>query len=153
VEYTAELAVVCNYTCGFVAQPPGTRGYSHANRLVAPVVPLSQLVSAGVSKNDARRILSNGQINGVLRLPPPPGWEPAQGWKDDEFSGQLAACLFKVSSVDQQVLDARALVARLSVAGQRRLINAMIQVVSPYLFDPDDEDLQDPDMSNSWAPR
>lgn len=59
------LVVVCNYTCGFVAQPPGQTGYSHMHRLVAPVVPLWAAIKNGVSRGEARRIRDNGYLSGL----------------------------------------------------------------------------------------
>lgn len=35
--------VLLHYTCGMTAQPPGTEGYAHEHRLVAPIVGLSKL--------------------------------------------------------------------------------------------------------------
>jgi hypothetical protein len=35
------LGVVLHYTCGITAQPPGTSGYAHEFRLLAPIVSLS----------------------------------------------------------------------------------------------------------------
>jgi hypothetical protein len=57
-----------------------------------------------------------------------------------------------MSLVSQEVLDQRGRVARLSIAAQRVLIVRLAQVISPYTFDPTDPALDDPDVSDGWAP-
>lgn len=141
------LAVVCNYTCGFVAQPPGNPGYSHPFRLVAPILSLRTLRSQGMSANELRRIRDDGGVNGLMYLPLPPGVEEAE---DDEWTGHAAACLYRMTTVTQTVLDERPRVARLSEAAQRILIVRLIQVVSPALFEDPNVDQFRPDMSDSW---
>jgi hypothetical protein len=58
------LAIVLHYTCGFTAQPPGTRGYSHGHRLMAPIVSLRELRRWGMGNNELRKIRDGGTIQG-----------------------------------------------------------------------------------------
>jgi hypothetical protein len=131
------LGLVCNYTCNFVAQPPGTAGYAHPFRLVAPVVPLSVMVSRhGLAKNEARRIVESGGVAGLMYLPAPPDWKAPNGALTDpapasatsegspqdgsgEFTGAFVACLYRMASVDQGLLDQRPRIARLSQPAHR----------------------------------
>lgn len=145
----AEYALVCNYTCGFMAQPsPGTRGYSHPYRLIASVVPLETLVgNRGISPGEARRVVGSRLVNGLMWLPPPPGCTTTG---TSEFPDDWVAALYSMTAVHQDVLDGCTRVGRLSLGAQKVLITGLIQVMSPNLFDPSDPNLQEPDMSCSW---
>lgn len=63
------LAIVLHYTCGITAQPPGTPGYSHEYRLMAPIVSLRTLRSWKISNNELRKIRDGGTIQGFMYLP------------------------------------------------------------------------------------
>lgn len=98
------------------------------------------------------RRVSTGLTPSVLRLPPPAHWVPPEGWGDEEeFEGHLVACLWRMTAVEQSVLERKKRVARLSEEAQRMLIAGLIQVVSPLLPDPSDDHLPSPDMSSSWS--
>jgi hypothetical protein len=149
---TVELAIVCSYTCGFVAQPPGQEGYSHPLRLVAPVVRLSELVnSRGMQRTEARKLKDSGFLAGLLYLPRPPGFTPnAKHPADDEFTADdYAVCMYAMASVHQSVLDNAPRVARMSLEAQKLLVAGLIGEVAPNYYNPDS--LEDPDMSCSWS--
>lgn len=74
--------------------------------------------------------------------------EPAA---DEEFAGHAAVLLYRPALVTQNLLERRERVHRLSDAGQRILLAALIQCVSPNRFDPFDEGLRPPDLSDSWG--
>ncbi len=137
------LGVVCSYTCGFVAQPPGTRGYSHPYRLVAPIVTLRYAVEQGLGAGQARAVRDQGGVNGLMYLP----W-PGPDESDDEWHGQGVALLYRPNLVTQTLLDTRTRVGRLRPQALRILEARLIQTVAPSLFDPAD---LDPDTSDSWA--
>ena len=141
------VGVVCSYTCGFMAQPPGTPGYAHDIRLVAPLLPLRHLKELGMSTKELRGIRDDGGRQGFMYLPIPADSEE----EDDEWRGHGAACLYRPASVTQSLLDSRTRVAQMSEAAQRILIVRLIQTVSPNNFDPFDENLRPPDLSDSWA--
>lgn len=146
------LAVVCSYTCGFVAQPPGTKGYSHPFRLVAPVVPLSSLLGGGgMKRTEVRKLASSRFLSGLLYVPKPPGFTPKEDpAADDEFGpNQYAVLLYRMTAIEQAVLDKRPQVARMTERAQRQLIAGLINVVGPSLYNPGDID-PPPDMSDSW---
>jgi len=63
------LAVVLHYTCGITAQPPGTAGYSHEHRLMAPIVALRELRRWGMGNNELRKIRDGRTIQGFMYLP------------------------------------------------------------------------------------
>jgi hypothetical protein len=137
-------AIVCSYTCGFVAQPPGTHGYSHPYRLVAPIVPLRHAIERGLPENQARAIRDNGGVTGMMYLP----W-PEDDDVDDEWRHQAVALLYRPNLVTQSLLDNRERLGRLSLDALRILEVRLIQVVAPPLYDPAD---MDPDRSDSWDP-
>lgn len=139
--------IVCSYTCGFLAQPPGTAGYAHPFRLVAPIRTFGDLKN-DLKPQDLENLLRRGAVSGLMYLPYPMD-DPEE---DDHLRGHAVVCLYRASLLSQDVLDQRERIARLSVAAQRILIARLIQVVSPYTFDPMDAALEDPDVSDGWAP-
>jgi hypothetical protein len=140
--------LICNYTCGFLAQPGNLRTYAHPYRLVAPVWPLRDLVhDQGLKAGDARRVVQSGGLHGLMYLPAPPG---AAVDADDEWGTALVAMLFRVTTVRQDVLETRRRIARLGESAQRILITRMIQLVGPMFPDYNDPSVQ-PDMSDGWA--
>lgn len=144
--------IVCSYTCGFMAQPPGTRGYAHPYRLVAPIVALQVLADHGVKANELRKLVDSGFLQGLLYLPRSKRVatnEPNE--VDDEWKGHAAALLYRPTLVHQGLIDNRERLTRLTEPAQRILIAALIMTVSPNRFDPFDEQLQPPDLSDSWA--
>lgn len=144
------IVVVCNYTCGFIAQPPGTEGYSHSFRQVAPVVPLTSLIDkkGGMQPTEARRLKSSGFLSGLLYVPRPPGCDSVTE-DDGEFTADdYAVCLYRMTTVDQSLLDQRARIAQMTSQAQGLLISGLIALMSPNFFDPND--LESPDMSSSW---
>jgi hypothetical protein len=144
--------IVCSYTCGFTAQPPGQGGYSHPHRIVAPIMGLSTLKALGVSANELRKCKESGFIQGLMYLPQTDPLTVDELEEKKEFAGDAAALVFRPALVTQAHLDTRERVHRLSGDAQRILIAALIQVVSPNRFDPFDEGLRDPDLSDSWNP-
>ena len=66
--------LVCSYTCGFTAQPPGQRGYAHPFRLVAPIMSLTALEALGVKANELRKLKDSGFLQGLCTYPRPTGW-------------------------------------------------------------------------------
>lgn len=104
--------LVCSYTCGFVAQPPGTKGYSHPYRLVAPIIPLRLGVERGLPESQARAIRDQGGTNGLMYLP----WLEHDD-VDDEWRGQAVALLYRPNLVTQAVLDSRRRLGRLTRDG------------------------------------
>lgn len=139
--------IVCNYTCGFVAQPPGTPGYAHPFRLVAPIQPLALLSQAGMPNGQLQGLVDNGGANGFMYLPGEPF-----GFRDEDskWAGHAAACLYRLTTVGQSVLDARARIGRLSEAAHAMLCSRLMQLVSPNWFPPDEPGLRHPDRSDSW---
>jgi hypothetical protein len=144
------LVVVCNYTCGFVAQPPGTDGYSHSFRQVAPVVPLMSLIdnAQGIKLTEARRLKEAGYLAGMLYVPRPAAVPATSLTHSDIGPDDYVVCLYRMTTVTQDLLDSRDRVARMSQDAQRRIISAICAVMGPDLFDP--TDLRAPDMSSSW---
>lgn len=138
------LGVVCSYTCGFVAQPPGTQGYSHPYRLIAPIVTLRYAVERGLPIGQARAVRDGGGVNGLMYLP----W-PEADEVDDEWRGQGVVLLYRPTLVTQALLDTRRRAGRLRFEALRLLEVRLIQTIASNLYEPAD---MDPDTSDSWAP-
>lgn len=143
--------IVCSYTCGFTAQPPGQRGYSHPFRLVAPIMSLTALKALGVKANELRKLKDSGFLQGLMYLPQTDQLRLDEPVDDEEFGGDAAALLYRPALVTQALLDRRERAHRLSEPAQRVLIAALTQSVSPNRFDPFDEALRAPDLSDSWS--
>lgn len=144
--------IVCSYTCGFTAQPPGQPGYSHPFRLVAPIMGLAALKGHGVKPNELRKLKESGFLQGLMYLPQTDRLRLEEPTDDAEFAGDAAALLYRPTLVTQSLIDRRERVHRLSEPAQRILIAALIQSVSPNRFDPFDQGLRSPDQGDSWNP-
>jgi hypothetical protein len=144
------LAVVLHYTCGITAQPPGTRGYSHEYRLMAPLVSLRELRSWGIGNNELRKIRDGGAIQGFMYMPQA-GAVILDGPQDsaDEWTGHAAALLYRPATVTQSLLDHQPRTARLTADATRILDAAIIQTYTPNNFAW--ESLAEPDMSDGWT--
>lgn len=144
------LAVVLHYTCGITAQPPGTDGYSHEHRLMAPIVSLRELRRWGMGNNELRKIRDGGTIQGFMYLPQVGTVlidVPEDG--EDEWTGHAAALIYRPSSVTQTLLDHQPRVARLTADATRILNATIIQAYTPNRFSW--ESLAEPDMTDGWT--
>lgn len=144
------LGVVLHYTCGITAQPPGTAGYSHEFRLMAPIVAMRTLRSWGMGNNELRKIRDGGAIQGFIYLPqtePVLLDEPEDD--EDEWTGHAAALIYRPATVTQSLLDDQPRVARLTADATRILDAAVIQTYTPNNFDW--QSLAEPDMSDGWS--
>jgi len=144
------LGVVLHYTCGFTAQPPGTRGYSHEHRLMAPIVSLRQLRAWGIGNNELRKIRDGGTIQGFMYLPQiGPLQLDVADTDEDEWTGHAAALIYRPASVTQTLLDHQPRVARLTADATRILNATIVQTFTPNNFSW--ESLAEPDMTDGWA--
>jgi hypothetical protein len=143
------LAVVLHYTCGMTAQPPGTRGYSHEYRLMAPIVSLRTLRSWRVGNNELRKIRDGRTIQGFMYLPQTSAVIIDGPDTADEWTGHAAALLYRPAAVTQSLLDHQPRIARLTSDATRILDAAIIQTFTPNNFAW--ESLTEPDMSDGWA--
>ena len=144
------LAVVLHYTCGITAQPPGTSGYSHDYRLMAPIVGLRQLREWRMGNNELRKIRDGATIQGFMYLPQTGAVvldSPED--KDDEWTGHAAALVYRPATVTQSLLDHQPRIARLTADATRILDAAIIQAYTPNNFSW--KSLAEPDMSDGWA--
>lgn len=144
------FAVVLHYTCGITAQPPGTAGYSHEHRLMAPIVALRELRRWGMGNNELRKIRDGRTIQGFMYLPQIGAVQlDAPGDVEDEWTGHAAALIYRPASVTQALLDHQPRVARLTSDATRILEAAIIQTFTPNNFAW--ETLAEPDMTDGWA--
>jgi hypothetical protein len=144
------LAVVLHYTCGITAQPPGTAGYSHEFRLMAPIVSLRELRKWGMGNNELRKIRDGRTIQGFMYLPQtgPVALDSLED-EDDEWTGHAAALIYRPATVTQSLLDHQPRIARLTADATRILDATIIQTYTPNNFDW--ESLSAPDMSDGWT--
>lgn len=132
------------------AQPPGTRGYSHEHRLMAPIVSLRELRRWGMGNNELRKIRDGRAIQGFMYLPATGAVHlDASDDSEDEWTGHAAALIYRSASVTQALLDRQPRVARLTADATRILYAAIIQTYTPNNFAW--ETLAGPDMSDGWA--
>lgn len=144
------LGVVLHYTCAITAQPPGTRGYSHEYRLVAPIVSLRELRRWGIGNNELRKIRDGRRINGFMYLPQTgPVILDAPDVDPDEWTGHAAVLVYRPATVTQSLLDHQPRIARLTADATRILNAAIIQTYTPNDFEL--ETLAIPDMTDGWA--
>jgi hypothetical protein len=144
------LAVVLHYTCGITAQPPGTRGYSHEHRLMAPIVSLRELRVWRMGNNELRKIRDGRAIQGFMYLPQTGAIVLDPPEQDiDEWTGHAAALVYRPAAVTQALLDHQPRVARLTAGATRILEAAIIQTYTPNNFAW--ETLAEPDMTDGWA--
>lgn len=144
------LGIVLHYTCGFTAQPPGTRGYAHEHRLMAPIVALRDLRAWGMGNNELRKIRDGGTIQGFMYLPQAgPIQLDAPDADEDEWTGHAAVLVYRPASVTQTLLDRQPRIVRLTVDATRILEAAIIQTYTPNNFAWDA--LAEPDMTDGWA--
>lgn len=144
----ARWAVVCSYTCGFLAQPPGTRGYAHPFRLVAELRPIREVVgNPGLTDEQARSVVRTGGVQGLMYAPLP---EPEPDPVGDEWHGAGVVVLYAPALVTQQLLDTCQRVVRMTEDAQRILIARLWQTVGPYMPEPNDTNLA-PDLTDGWT--
>jgi hypothetical protein len=145
----AGLAVVLDYTCRIVSQPPGKVGYAHPFRRLAPVRPLADMISkkSGITANNARKIAASNGITGLSYVPLRPEWGLIT---DGEFGHCGVVLLYAAITVHQEVLDSSPRVGRLSEPAQRILAAKTMEMFGPMPVDPWQDEMA-VDRSDSWA--
>lgn len=143
--------IVTNYTCGFMAQPPGTRGYGHNFRSVAPLLGFAAALAEGtLTAPELATVKGLGRASGYMYLPMPDA--PSKG--SDESDRDALLLLYRPSLVHQSVLDQCERPARLSERAQAILVSLLVQQVSPSLPSPDLwRDDYALDRSDGWMPQ
>lgn len=139
-------AVVLHYTCGFAAQPPGTRGYGHNFRLLAPLLSFRTLLDRGTPEKDLRTIQEHGRAAGYMYVTDP---SPDLRFDGSPWFGDAALLLFRPSLVQQAVLDELPRSRRLSEPAQRILMALLVQQFTAEAT-PDPDGLAVPDRSDGW---
>ncbi len=96
--FVQTFGVLLSHTSGFMAQPDGTRGYSHHFRVLAPILPLAMLDEQGLLNEDVLRLLRReDKLLHYMYLPPCVGV-----WEDERV-----AALFRPALVHHDVLEGR----------------------------------------------
>jgi hypothetical protein len=144
--------VLLHYTCGITAQPPGTEGYAHEYRSLAPIVGLGELKSRfKMNNNELRKIVEGHTVQGFMYLPQSDllVLDDPDDPPEDEYAGHAAALLYRPGTVSQALLDSRTRLHQLSGRAIKILDASIINTYSPNNFAADE--LADPDLSNGWA--
>ena len=90
--------MLVSHSSSFMAQPVGTRGYAHAARLVAPIVPFALLDEDDILNDDYRRLLrKEDKLLHYMYLPPWP----------DMFEDEHAVVLYRPALVHMDILEGR----------------------------------------------
>jgi hypothetical protein len=130
--------VLITYTSGMMNQPPGTPGYAHPWRLVAPLLSIAQLAEQGVfSDQQIDGLRSQDNFGRYMYVPSFPG----------EFRESVVVC-HRPSLVHQEVLEGRR-ISQLQLPAALRLQEKLATTFLGGKWDP--EDLH-PDLSDHWNP-
>lgn len=95
------FGILISHSSGFMAQPPGTRGYSHVFRVMAPIFPVSILLEQDMVRDETMHLLrKEDRLVGYMFLPPCAG-----AWDDDR-----AVTLYRPGLVHYELLEDRRVV-------------------------------------------
>lgn len=140
--------VLLNYSCNVVAQPPGTSGYAHDHRLLAPILSFEFYQEMCDVSPGSLKALAQGQtLRGMLYLPVDDVL--ADALEGATAGGDAIALLYRPGAVNQRLLDNRQLVHRMTLDAVKILENGIIQTFTPNEFDW--RELVDPDLSDHLA--
>lgn len=128
--------LLISHTCAFVAQPPGTSGYSHPFRLVAPVWPIG-LLTEKLTDREIDNLREHDPYLGYMYL-------PADGGIVMEES---AALLYRPALVTESALSNESRHGRLTEGAMRVLQMKLTETFTGLRVK---RDQFQPDMSDSW---
>jgi hypothetical protein len=141
---------VLHYTCGITAQPPGTSGYAHEFRLIAPIVSLRRLKAWGMKNNELHKLRDGYALQGFMYLPQvEPVLLDSQVEGHDEYGGHAAALIYRPATVSQALLDHAPRSRALTADAPRILDAARTQTYTPNNFAW--HALAEPDLSDGWV--
>lgn len=128
--------LLISHTCAFVAQPPGSSGYSHPFRVVAPIWSFG-LLAEQLTDKEIDNLRTSDPYLGYMYL-------PADGGVVAEES---AALLFRPALVTESALDMEGRRGRLAEGSMRVL---QMKVTETFTGKRIKRDQFEPDMSDSW---
>lgn len=128
--------LLISHTCSFVAQPPGTPGYSHPFRLMAPIWSIG-LLAETFTDEMIDNLRTHDRYHGYMYL-------PADGGVMKEES---AALLFRPSLVTESALPSDKRLGRLGEDAMRVL---QMKLTETFTGLPVKRTQFQPDMSDSW---
>lgn len=128
--------LLISHTCAFVAQPPGTWGYSHPFRLLAPIWPIG-LMAELLTDKEIDNLRTHDLYLGYMYL-------PSDGGIVVEES---AALLFRPALVAESALDMDGRRGRLEEGAMRVL---QMKITETFTGMRIKRDQFQPDMSDSW---
>jgi hypothetical protein len=132
--------MLVSHSSSFMAQPVGTRGYAHAARVVAPIVPFALLDEQNVLNDDHRRLLrKEDKLLHYMYLPPSP----------DFFEDEHAVVLYRPALVHMDILEGRRR-SQLREPAVRQLQAKLVEVWTGSWTDP--AQLKPPTMADHWNP-
>jgi hypothetical protein len=128
--------LLISHTCAFVAQPPGTPGYSHPFRVVAPIWSVG-LLAEQLTDKEIDNLRTSDPYLGYMYL-------PADG---EVLAEESAALLFRPALVAESALDMEGRRGRLAEGSMRVL---QMKVTETFTGKRIKRDQFEPDMSDSW---
>jgi hypothetical protein len=131
------FGMLVSHSSGFMAQPPGTRGYSHNVRSLVPLLPVTMLEESGLIDDKTFHLLrKEDKLIHYMYLPPCAG----------VFEEERVAVLYRTSSVHQVILDGRRR-CQLTEAATKHLQAKLVEASTGRWIDP--EQFQ-PSMGDHW---
>ena len=129
--------MLLSYTSGFMAQPPGTRGYAHAFRLVAPIFPLDLLNQAGVlTEASMQQLPRDDHLGFYMYLPPYP----------QEFE-ESVVCPYRPVLVHHDLLEGR----RVTQLQESAAVQLQMKLATNFLGGKWRREDLHPDLSDHWG--
>lgn len=127
--------ILISYTSAMMQQPPGTRGYGHSWRLVAPVFSLNFLAETGLTPEQVERLRAHDTYMKYMYLPPYAG----------EFA-ESAAVLYRPALVSHDVIEGK----RVTQLAEASAVRLQQRLASTFLGGKWREEDLDPDLSDHW---
>jgi hypothetical protein len=127
--------MLITYTSGMMLQPPGSRGYKHDFRLVAPIFSFPMLMDQGLSEEILMEIRRSDKYTAYMYLPAYP----------QEFE-ESAVLPYRAALVEQRVLEQ----TRVTQLQRPAALQLQLKLATTFLggkWNPDD---LNPDLDDHW---
>jgi hypothetical protein len=131
------FGILLSHTSGFMNQPPGTLGYSHPFRLIAPIYPVPLLQERGLFSDDSVRLLrQEDKLLHYMYLPPCIG----------AFEWEGAAVLYRPTLIHQDLLVGR----RIAQMQEPAVKQLQAKIVEAYTGRYPDPEQFTPTLADHW---
>ena len=127
--------MLIHYTSNMMNGAPGTRGYAHDSRLLAPLYAFDMLSELGITDDHLRSMRSDDLMGRYLYLPPCP----------NEFD-ECGVPIYRAQRFTQATIEGKR-VAQLQLGAAKQLQRKLARV----FFGTELEGEPSPDMTDHWA--